>query len=159
MKTNILVQYQGGGYSGCYWEWNYFYIDKAGTFHDIHSSGKAGISTKLAAIAAIDQNANNIYIYDLSNKQDIETFSNESHPVHVSGVLQWFDDYNDAEVEFFAVCSACKKQISDCDDVRIEGNLLLCWECYSIGECPCCESYVDDTEIVKVNPDKYYGYD
>lgn len=30
MKTNILVQYQGGGYDGCIWEWNYFYIDKQG---------------------------------------------------------------------------------------------------------------------------------
>jgi len=159
MKTNILVQYQGGGYGGCFWEWNYFYIDKTGTFHDISSSGRAGIDNKQDAVELIKQDESSTYIYDLNNEQDIETFSSESHPVHVFGVLQWFNDCNDAEIEFFAVCSACKEQISNCDDIRIEGNLLLCYECYSIGECPCCESYVGDIEIVKVNPNEHYGYD
>lgn len=44
MRTNILCQYQGGGYDGCFWEWNYFYIDKQGGFHNIAASGRAGRS-------------------------------------------------------------------------------------------------------------------
>lgn len=163
MKTNILVQYSGGGYDGCFWEWNYFYIDKQGTFHDIQSSGYAGIDNKQNAIELIEQDKSSTYIYDLDNEQDIESFSKESHPVHVSGVLQWFNDYNvyDAEsfIDFFAVCSTCGGQISDHDDLMIESDILLCNECYYIGECPCCESYVDDTEIVAVNPDEHYGFD
>ena len=125
MKTNILVQYQGGGYSGCIWEWNYFYIDKQGTFHDIQSSGCAGIESLVAAQELIRQDKTHTYIYDLNNEQDIEAFSNESHPVHVSGVLQWFGDYNDVDIEFFAVCSECGGYLSDPCDLMIEGDMLL----------------------------------
>jgi len=159
MKTNILVQYQGGGYSGCFWEWNYFYIDNQETFHDIQSSGRNGIDNMQDAEQLINQNKTHTYIYDMGNEQDIITFSNESHPFHVIGVLQWFDDYNSSDVEFFAVCSACKGHIQDRDDCIAEDNMLLCSECYSIGLCPCCESYVSDTEIVKVNLDEHYGFD
>jgi len=157
MKTNILVQYQGGGYDGCFWEWNYFYIDKQGTFHDIHSSGRAGIDNKQDAEQLLESDDTH-YVYDLDNKQDIETFNKESHAVHVSGVLQWFDDYNDSEVEFFAVCSECAGHIG-IDDAVIEDKDLLCYECYSSGQCPCCESYVGDTEIVEVNPDEHHDHD
>ena len=159
MKTNILVQYQGGGYSGCFWEWNYFYIDKQGTFHDIQSSGSVGIDNMQDAQKLLDQDADHTYVYDLNNEQDIIAFSKESHPVHVTGVLQWFEDYNDCEIEFFAVCSACECQITSTDDAIVEEKLLLCYECYSIDSCPCCEYYVGDAEIVKVNPDEHHGFD
>ena len=152
MKTNILVQYQGGGYDGCFWEWNYFYIDKQGIFHDIQSSGCGGIDNMQDAEQLIEQDKSGTYIYDLNNEQDIETFSKESHPIHVSGVLRWFNDYNahraESFIDFFVVCSVCNGQISDIDDLFIEGSVLICNECYYIGECPCCESYVGDTEIV-----------
>jgi hypothetical protein len=155
MKTNILVQYQGGGYSGCFWEWNYFYIDKQGTFHDIYSSGSAGIDTIQGVTQLLDQNNSHTYIYNLNNKQDIEAFSKKCNVVHVQAVLQWFKDNG---VEFFAVCSACDGHIVNTDDLIVEGNNILCYECYSIGHCPCCESYVGDTKIVKVNSDEHHCY-
>ncbi len=156
MKTNILVCYEGGGYSGCYWEWNYFYIDKQGTFHDIHSSGRAGIDNLKDALALIEQDETHTYIYDLSNVQDIKTFSKETHAVHVFGILQWFNDNTD--IEFFAVCSACDGQISDYDDTIIEGTEIMCHDCYIAGGCPCCESHVGQESIVKVNPDEHHDY-
>ena len=155
MKTNILVQYQGGGYDGCYWEWNYFYIDKQETFHNIRSSGRAGIDNKQDAIELLEQDANHTYVYDLDNEQDIRTFSKETHAAHVSGVLQWFEDNN---IEFFAVCSVCKGHIVDMDDLVIDGDMLLCWDCFSIGECPCCEYYVGGDSIVEVNPDEHHDH-
>jgi len=157
MKTNILVQYQGGGYDGCFWEWNYFYIDKQETFHNIQSSGRDGVNNKQDAERLIEQDKDNMFVYDLSNEQEIAAFSNESHPVHVSGILEWFEDYNDSEIEFFAVCSACKCHI-DMDDLVIKSDILLCNECYYTGECPCCESYVGDTKIVEVNPDEHHDH-
>jgi len=156
MKTNILVQYSGGGYDGCFWEWNYFYIDKQGVFHDIHSSGRAGIDNKQDAMELIEQDASGTFVYNLDNKQDIETFSKESHPVHISGVLQWFND--NENIEFYAVCSACQDGIDSCDDMVIEDKLLLCIECYCSGECPCCEYYVGGDSIVEVNPDEHYDH-
>lgn len=158
MRKNILVCYEGGGYSGCFWEWNYFYIDKQGEFHDIFSSGRDGIDNKQDAERLIERDETHTYIYDIGNEQDIITFSNESHPVHVTGVLRWFDDYNDADIEFFAVCSACGSH-TDSDDTVVEGDMLFCRECYCSGRCDCCESYVGDTEIVQVNPDEHHDYD
>ena len=158
MKTNILVQYQGGGYSGCFWEWNYFYIDKQGGFHDIQSSGRDGIDNMQDAEQLIEQDKSGTYIYDLSNEQDIEMFSKESHPVHVKGVLQWFEQYNDLEIDFFAICSACECYM-DSDDSRIEEKQLLCYECYSAGECSCCESYIGADDIIKVDSDEHNGFD
>lgn len=159
MKTNILVQYQGGGYNGCFWEWNYFYIDKWGIFHDIQSSGYAGVNNLQDAKRLIEDEANSTYIYNVDKDEDIIAFSKESHPVHVTGVLQWFEDYNDADIEFFAVCSECGCKMTACCDITLAGDMLLCSECFSTGECPCCESYVGDTEIVKVNPDEHYSHD
>ena len=157
MRTNILVQYSGGGYNGYFWEWNYFYIDKLGAFHDIHSSGRNGIDNLQNAEQLIIDDESTTYVYDMSSKQDIIMFSKESHPVHVSGVLQWFND--NKNIEFFALCSACDCGIDSCDDMVIENDLLLCYECFLIGECPCCESYVGDTEIVTVNPEEHHDHE
>jgi len=159
MKTNILVQYDGGGYDGCIWEWNYFYIDKQGVFHNIQSSGCAGIDNLQAATELIDNNGNSfsnkVYVYDVGSEQDIITFSNESHPYHVTGVLQWFEDYNSPDAEFFAVCSECGNHITECGDAATYGDRLFCYECYSVGQCPCCDEYVGDDNIVEVNPDEH----
>jgi hypothetical protein len=159
MKTNILVQYQGGGYDGCYWEWNYFYIDKQGMFHDIWSSGRKAVTSIENAKELFWADCSGTYIYDLNNEQDIKTFSKESNAIHVTGVLQWFEDNPDTGVEFFAVCSACNEHTIGMDDIMIEGSEIICNECYYAGECPCCESYVGDTEIVQVNSDEHeYDY-
>ena len=44
-KRNSLIQYKGGGYDGCFWEWNYAWFDARGHFHDIYSSGYKGCDT------------------------------------------------------------------------------------------------------------------
>ncbi|KKN21082.1 hypothetical protein LCGC14_0929080 [marine sediment metagenome] len=160
MKTNILVQYQGGGYDGCIWEWNYFYIDKQGTFHDIQSSGCRGIDNLPDAIELIEQDESGTFVYDMSKDEDITAFCKESHPVHVLGVLRWFEnDYNELGVQFFAVCSACGGQNSDADDMIVEGDILLDYECYSLGQCPSCEQYVGDDELEPVNRNEHHDFD
>ena len=42
---DTLVQYKGGGYSGCFWEWNYGVFDDDGEFHVIFASGSKGCET------------------------------------------------------------------------------------------------------------------
>lgn len=169
MKTNILVQYRGGEYNGCSWEWNYFYIDKQGEFHNIFSSGSAGIEDIIGAEGLI-RHGKDMYIYDMSKEKDILSFIKESNAVNITGVLQWFEDNPNIDVEFFVICSACGKKIMTYDDIVLENwhgcggiestaDTLLCQECYMVGHCNCCESYVGDTEIVKVNPDEHYGFD
>lgn len=160
MKTNILVQYQGGGYDGCMWEWNFFYIDKQGKFYDIASSGCAGIDNLQDAKKLIEGEPTHLYIYDVSKDEDIAIFSKESNAVHVTGVLQFFNDnIDELDIQFFAVCGECGRQIKYCEYIMLEYDILLCHECFLLGECPCCESYVGDTEIVKVKSNEHNGFD
>jgi len=42
MKNKLMI-YQGGGYDGCFWEWNAGYFDAEGEWCSLHNSGHAGI--------------------------------------------------------------------------------------------------------------------
>lgn len=183
MKRNILVQYQGGGYDGCFWEWNYFYIDKGGKFWNIYSSGRDGIETIEQADKLLEQGiqvndykwtialkCGSYYTYDMSKEEDIREFVKESNVVNVTGVLQFFEDNADLGVEFFALCSGCREKITDlseavlenwhgCGGIQLTADVLLCRECYQLGYCDCCREYIGETEIVEVNPDEHHGFD
>ncbi len=159
MKTNILIQYDGGGYDGNIWEWNYFYIDKDSKFHDIASSGSGGITTKLAAMLLIENNGNSfsnkVYVYALDSEEDMKTFATESNAHHVKNVIRWFDDYNDPNAEPFAICSECETKISSAYDIMGEADDIVCSDCYCSGQCECCNEYVSDGGIVEVDRDIY----
>jgi len=45
IKPNTLVAYHGGGYDGCFWEWNYCFFDEDKQFHDVGSSGRNAIKS------------------------------------------------------------------------------------------------------------------
>lgn len=159
MNNNILVQYQGGGYDGCFWEWNFFYIDKDGEFHDIFSSGRDGITNKDDGQNLIDEDTDHVYIYDMTSEEDIKTFNAECNVVHITGVLQWFEAYNSPDIEFFAVCSECGCRVTECSEIALENwhgcggimstaDVLLCQECRSSGTCDCCGEYVGQKELI-----------
>lgn len=42
---NAVICYKGGGYDGCYMEYNYAFISENGEFHDLFSSGDRGCKT------------------------------------------------------------------------------------------------------------------
>jgi len=154
MQTNILVEYDGGGYDGCIWEWNYFYIDKEGKFYDIFSSGSGGITTKLAAMLLIENEGNSfsnkVFIYHLDNEEDMKTFAIESACPNILGVVRWFNNHNDPDAEPFAICSECESKLTDADEIHLidihgcgglasTANNMVCSNCYTI--CDCCGEY------------------
>jgi len=156
MKTNILVQYDGGGYDGCIWEWNYFYIDKQGMFYNITASGVGGIKTLQNAIDLLENNGNSfsskVYVYDLDSEEDMKNFATETACPHVLGVVRWFNKHNDPDAEPFAICSECGCRITDADEINLidwhgcggiesAADKLLCYECYGAGICGCCGEY------------------
>jgi len=156
MDKNILVQYKGGGYSGCMWEWNFFYIDKNGNFEDVFSSGYGGITTKLAATVLVTDGensfSNKVYVYHLDNEVEMLEFAKETNTVLVAAVVKWFNDYNVPDVQPFAICSDCGRHIEDYDDICLEdwhgcggimstSDTLLCSECRSNNSCGYCGEY------------------
>ncbi len=172
MKTKLrhtLVQYHGGGYDGCIWEWNFFYIDAEGEFHCIESTGHAGCDTaeKADALLALETNSPiddydgpPIHTYDVMVVEDIESFAKESNAVHVLGVLAWFNHYNDPDIEFFAICTECNECIFEdgiledwrgCGGIATTADALLCSDCYSTGMCDVCNEYVGASDLTSMN--------
>lgn len=155
MKNNILCQYDGGGYDGCIWEWNFFYIDKGGVFHDIHSSGTGGIETAKRAYELIDNNGNSfsnkVYIYHLDSEDELKDFATETHGSLVEGIVRWFNNYNEPDAEPFAVCNECGGYISDADEIHVVDTETICYECYSCGQCYRCEQYIGSDGLTSID--------
>lgn len=145
MKTNILVQYQGGGYSGCVWEWNFFYIDENGEFHDIYSSGCDGIDSadKLNKLDEITH-----YIYHLENPENLKEFATETNSLLIEKIVNWFAENTALPIEQqpYVLCGVCSEPVNY--EYIIEYNEVRCLECESLGMCEICCEYVGQDEII-----------
>ena len=161
MQTELrhtLVQYHGGGYSGCFWEWNYFYIDADGQFHNIEATGSAGCKTVEQAEVLLAENSNHTYTYNMTDDKAIEEFCRECNVVHVTGVLQWFEDNPQPGIEFFVLCSECEQRQTDLSELSLEewhscggiattADKLVCVKCCSLGTCQLCNEYTGTDDM------------
>lgn len=139
-NNNILVQYKGGGYDGCFWAWNYFIIDKDSNFHDVASSGRKGITTKEGATELLD-NDDTKYIYKLSDEKSIREFEVESNPGHVIGATNKVAELIESGVKvdpLYWHCDDCGVKMegegntadySGCGGVEVQANTKLCDDC------------------------------
>lgn len=116
-KPNTLICYQGGCYEGCFWEYNYAYIDGDGDFHDIYSSGLYGADTleKLEARKAelARQYPNNRTFdctpwteYDLNDLEDRDLAAADLSPGSIKSVARFLDELGEG-IEFLCECPAC----------------------------------------------------
>lgn len=148
-----LVQYQGGGYDGCIWEWNFAYYHLDGKFHDIFSSGSMGCKTDAdmqAHIAAAHRKGNleDVYVYDLCNEQEVEEFTTETNEGLVIAVAK---ELHKLGVDILATCDACgKKHLAytmipekprEAGGVRIKYTSMVCEDCHSAYSCSYCGEY------------------
>jgi len=139
----ILCQYQGGGYDGCYWEWNFFYFDADGKFHDLMSSGQAGCQTEEQARELLAEEKNSTYFYDLSVDAGWRELNKETHPGLVMGIFRYFEDENDPDIVPFAVCSVCGEDTCEpIYDSQYGPDGIVCPGCWRT--CDCCEYYFEE---------------
>jgi hypothetical protein len=118
---NILVQYKGGGYDGCHWEWNYFVIDWNGEFHNIASSGYKGIDNLTDAIELLEQKpvpkVDGFYVphvqrigfyrYSLDSAIELTDYADSSNASHAIHVAVWLQDNMNIVIE--AHCYECER--------------------------------------------------
>jgi len=147
---HTLVQYHGGGYSGCYWEWNFAFIDHEGKFYDVFSSGRDGCDTAEKLEKLLTDEQDHVYFYDTQSESDLAEFATDCNNQHISGVLQWFED-NCNDCEFYAICGDCGEKIFDCDGMYLESEEIICSDCYCCGLCDVCNEYVGQDQIQR-NP-------
>jgi len=137
---NLLVLYQGGGYDGCFWEYNFFYFDSTGKFHNIFTSGYAGIKTEKQAKDMLfycndkktiqetkkdkwhkfyldnynDYSINDIFIYDTTKETDIFDFQNDNSYNLIGGICDFINTLERKlknETPMFYHCSYCNDKI------------------------------------------------
>lgn len=147
---NVLVQYQGGGYSGCFWEWNFFYFDRDGKFHNIFSSGREGVQNETEALEILDKP--HVYKYLGYKEADKKEFATKTHPALVKMVIKWFEDMN-TDCPFYAICEICGNEVSYADELILDdyGQHIYCYDCYSFNSCSYCGEFYEPDE------DEYNG--
>ena len=151
---NVLIQYQGGGYDGCLWEWN-FAVILNGEFKDIFSSGTAGCADrrKMDAFMVANKEGDDFYTYSL-DQRGFKGFATSSNPGHVHGVAKAITPMVDFEPQ--VACEACGDEVNPCDMIPcgLEGcggiatqyTRLLCEECYVSLTCPECGRLCEDQD-------------
>ena len=166
MKKNLLVAYEGGGYDGCIWEWNYFLFDSNGKFHNIYSSGSMGIKTEDEAVSIIDNLKNprtyshgtGIYVYNLENKDDIINFQETHNAGQVVKLVEMVNKIyrkNKQEEPVFFICDICGCEVgggNSCDPQGAGGIVIVnttkvCEDCYSSHTCGKCGEFDKDWEF------------
>ena len=96
---NTLVQYKGGGYEGCFWEWNFAFYDENGKFNSIMHSGRNGCETHEAMQEHIRENE--VYTYDLTSREDMRDFASECNIGHIKGVFEYMARNEHYDYELF----------------------------------------------------------
>lgn len=148
----LLIQYKGGGYDGCFWEYNYCYYDHANTFHSIAASGYRGCKNEeewLDYQAHADKGDSTLYAYDeynLNNPTDRQRFVREAPISHLLGVAKWLEDevVEDNEQPLMATCDGCDTEwavadmvgtgIRGCGGIAMEYTALVCPYCHEAEE-------------------------
>lgn len=152
---NLLVQYQGGGYEGCFWEWNYFLFDHEGKFHVIAASGYKGITTRSAALAFLKAGKES-YSYRLTNKKELHAFQRENNPTHVAEVVAKVNDIYPKNVMYW-VCDECGCRVIDNEvfysgyhgdgGIGVVGEGKFCADCYCMHTCNDCGEFQSEPMI------------
>lgn len=171
-QTIKLYQYQGGGYDGCIWEWNWFLIDGNGEFVDIYSSGYRAVKSLIAAEKIIQSEKEDLYVYDLSKEEDLEEFTEENHPTNLGLVCNAVNTTLEQQIMFYK-CTYCGEKVYPIDNdqypsyffdeenysgnggIGILYHAVLCEECY-YNRCDECNSIIQPDDIAEDNGQGQY---
>jgi hypothetical protein len=166
---NVLIQYKGGGYDGCFWEWNFCYFDNDSIFYDIFSSGRNGCNTtkKILNYLLEEEKDSDYYIYNMSIQEDWDDFARSSNVGHVQGIASWFCDNNfSIDVSFIGKCSECGEEMNvvegyldgleGCGGIAAQYTELICEDCRCLYTCTECGEYFG--KDMKFDEDNYCEY-
>ena len=109
-KPSTLICYAGGGYEGCFWEWNFAFIDNEGKFHFIFKSGRNGCESLLEFETKILANER---AYELFKEDELELFGEEYNEGFVLRVGAWL--WENHAIDFNVKCDKCGCMISVVD--------------------------------------------
>lgn len=124
--TDTLVCYKGGGYDGCFWEWNFAFFDKQGKFHDLFSSGSGGCTAENELTDYLNGDEER----ELIEIKNIQKFINDYATIQVLSVIKRLN--TDLGYSIPITCYECGQQETDMDymNTEIKGTTFLCHSCF-----------------------------
>jgi hypothetical protein len=181
---NRLMVYKGGGYDGCFWEWNLCLWDNNGNWHNILASGYMGCKTEESAFKLMEDNfdvpdkdekpgnvcfggkrAGQFEIFNIQDNRHMIFFRDEYNPQLVKGVLEYLIK-NDIEHVLTMKCYKCEMVSGNPDDFLLcnesgDGGLaisskdMICTDCDSLSRCGYCGESYDDDDVKKFDSEGY----
>jgi hypothetical protein len=148
---NTLVEYRGGGYDGCIFEYNFAYYDKKGKYHSIFASGCMGCKNEEDLKKLPPQD---IIYYKLGDKKDCNKIGETFAISNCLRLAEWFTQNNiDAYIPF--VCAQCGERFNlvvqgmgigkhGVGGIMIDYSELVCEDCHTIGTCGYCGEFVGE---------------
>ena len=159
---NLLMIYRGGGYEGCWWEWNAGYFDDIGHWVSLGHSGHDGIPSSedghdehqkdavetvegLKTLMKIGTSTNKGGLYRLHSLKHMLQFSDDFGPHLVRGVVRKLGEIfgttcGKGEVQAVCCCDECHAVTSDPDELRSmdpssDGGLVISDKTKICDEC------------------------
>ena len=151
---NTLLYYQGGGYDGCVWEWNFCFWDADGVWYDLYSSGCDGADTEIKAKKIADELNFKAELIDLTSAVRFKQFQQDNNAELVLQIARELNENYNYTLEIVCAECDCSFTADRCDDdIAIDGSSIICYECRITGTCDCCNEYVGDTELRQCDSD------
>jgi hypothetical protein len=166
MKSKLMV-YEGGGYSGCFWEYNMCAWDQNGDWHDVFSSGRDGLTTEEMANEAIRQKSHKHVLFDMNVKKEMNVFRDDYAVNLVFEAVKYFSDHK-IESKLMLKCCECGTESDDVDNFCLEGlrgdggihysnTDIICFDCRSNSSCDYCGEYFPDANVSKALVETHNG--
>jgi hypothetical protein len=146
----FLIEYKGGGYDGCFWEWNFALI-KNNEFFNVASSGYKGAETleKLIERTELDD----FNVYNLKNINDIKSFTKNVNEGLVIGVGEAL--YKEHKILMRCECDICGKEknihtkfhntsYTGNGGIGVNMHGLVCDPCYRSHICNKCHEFSEN---------------
>jgi len=158
--NKTLCQYKGGGYDGCYWEWNYFYFDSKGVFHNLLSTGYKGMKDETQSREYLLEEEG--YTYQLDKQEDLDEFIMEAPESHAIAVGKLINEIENEQL-ISPKCSECSNERGP-EDLYYTGyhgnggigvvlTDYVCSDCYCSGLCDNCD-YVGSDNLIFSDKDE-----
>jgi len=165
VTRNLLVAYHGGGYPGCFWEWNAFWLTPYGSFLDIYSSGRNGIDNiedaKILMAQKehlIDRGAYEEVSTVIADAEEVVKFMNEqpaSLAVNIIHAINEWCHKRRMRSKVAWKCEICEDVRAGCDahgeayqgmgGIAYAATKVVCQDCESSHSCYYCGEFWEDT--------------
>jgi hypothetical protein len=139
---NLLVEYKGGGYDGCFWEWNYFMVDENGDFVNLISTGYRGLKDDaedlmLGIVTGDNPSRDGITVCNLDDTEEVKQFVKAGNGSLMAKLanLHWQLEESlvtDCDIcgEETAVANLIPGGYSGDGGIAISAKDLVCEDCY-----------------------------